>query len=96
MKVSNISIIKDSAVVGKAVVTMTALKKEAVQMIEKMQDDDMIQVVAFLKNINLSRTGKDRNRAMQGLEVLKSFAGALPEDFDYEKELSEASIIHGN
>lgn len=70
---------------------MTALKKEAVQMIESMQDDDMMQVIAFLKNINLTKSGDiDRSDAMKGLEVLKSFAGTLPANFDYKKELAEA------
>ncbi len=70
---------------------MSAIKKEAVQMIESMGDDDVVQVIAFLKDIRLSKE-KDAGdgRAMSGLEVLKSFAGILPEDFDYEKELAEA------
>lgn len=70
---------------------MSAIKKEAVQMIESMGDDDVVQVIAFLKDIRLSKE-KDAGdgRTMRGLEVLKSFAGILPEDFDYEKELAEA------
>ena len=53
--------------------------------------DEVVQVIAFLKDIRLSKE-KDAGdgRAMRGLEVLKSFAGILPEDFDYEKELAEA------
>lgn len=70
---------------------MTALQKEAVRMVEKMQDDDVMQVIAFMKNIEVMETSiDDRNRAMKGLEILKSFAGTLPEDFDYKKELAEA------
>ena len=70
---------------------MTALKKEAVQMIESMQDDDIVQVIAFIKNIKLTEEeDSDRSNAMRGLEVLKSFAGTLPENFDYKKELAEA------
>lgn len=72
---------------------MTALKKEAVQMIESMGDEEVVQVIAFLKDIRLSKAvngnTKDEN-AMRGLETLKSFAGILPEGFDYEKELAEA------
>lgn len=68
--------------------SMTALKKEAVQMIEEMQDDDVLQVISFIKNIKPTKTSiDDRSRAMRGLEILKSFAGTLPEDFDYKKEL---------
>ena len=70
---------------------MSAIKREAVQMIESMGDDDVIQVVAFLKNIRLSKSKDAENgNAMRGLEVLKSFAGILPENFDYERELEEA------
>lgn len=70
---------------------MTEIKREAVQMIESMGDDDVVQVIAFLKNIRFSKTGDaGGGNAMKGLEVLKSFAGILPENFDYEKELAEA------
>lgn len=69
---------------------MSAIKKEAVQMIESMGDDDVVQVIAFLKDIRLSREREAGGRAMEGLEVLKSFAGILPENFNYEKELAEA------
>ena len=70
---------------------MTALKKEAVQMIESMGDEDVIQVIAFLKEIRLSKTeAAGDDNAMRGLEVLKSFAGILPEDFDYREELAKA------
>ncbi len=70
---------------------MTALKKEAVQIIENLEEEDMIQVVAYLRNFNSSEfPNKDRNAAMEGLRVLQSFAGTLPADFDYKKELEEA------
>ena len=69
---------------------MSAIKKEAVQMIESMEDDDVVQVIAFLKDIRLSRERDSGVRAMKGLEVLKSFEGILPENFNYEKELAEA------
>lgn len=69
---------------------MSEIKREAVQMIESMGDDDVVQVIAFLKNFRLSKTGDaGSGNAMKGLEVLKSFAGILPENFDYEKELAE-------
>ena len=70
---------------------MSAIKREAVQMIESMGDEDVVQVIAFLKDIRLSKAeDAGSGDAMKGLEVLKSFAGILPESFDYEKELAEA------
>ena len=70
---------------------MTALKEEAVKIIENMKDDDMAQVVAYLKKFALLKAEqKDREKAMKGIETLLSFAGTLPQDFDYEKELAEA------
>lgn len=67
---------------------MSVLKQEAVKIIEEMQEDVMIQVVAYLKNISVSHT--DTTESMKGLQILQSFAGTLPSDFDYKRELEEA------
>jgi hypothetical protein len=70
---------------------MTALKEQAVQIIEDIEDKDMTQVVAILKTFTFSEEQKqNKDAAMAGLQILQSFAGTLPPDFDYKKELEEA------
>lgn len=48
----------------------------------------MIQVIAFLQSI--AYKGNQQSRRMEGFHTLQSFAGTLPPDFDYKKELEEA------
>lgn len=69
---------------------MSALKQEAVRLIEDIQEEQMGQVIAFLKNIEIRNKGKKQERALNGFDTLMEFAGTLPEDFDYGKELAEA------
>lgn len=70
---------------------MTALKKEAVELIDRIADSEMIEVVALLKNFEVrKKKEQDIQEGLEGLEILNSFVGILPQDFDYEKELGEA------
>lgn len=67
---------------------MSALKQEAVKIIEDMQEDAMVQVIAYLRNIlNKEKTS---SKSLDGYHTLQSFAGILSADFDYEKELEDA------
>lgn len=67
---------------------MSKLKQEAVKIIENMQEDCMTQVVSYLKNMESEKN--DIDRKMEGLQTLLSFAGTLPPNFQYKKELEEA------
>ncbi|MDE6872949.1 MAG: hypothetical protein K2P87_00615 [Lachnospiraceae bacterium] len=67
---------------------MSALKQEAVKIIETMREDVMVQVIAYLQHV-ASET-QQPPKPLDGFRVLQSFAGSLPEDFDYKKELEEA------
>lgn len=70
---------------------MTALKKEAVELIDRIADSEMVEVVALLKNFEVrKKKEQDIQEGLEGLEILNSFVGILPQDFDYEKELEEA------
>lgn len=70
---------------------MTALKKEAVELIDRIADSEMVEVVALLKNFEVRRKREqDIQEGLEGLDILNSFVGILPQDFDYEKELEEA------
>jgi hypothetical protein len=70
---------------------MTALKKEAVELIDRIADSEMVEVVALLKNFEIRKNEqKDIQEGLEGLKILNSFVGTLPQDFDYDKELEEA------
>lgn len=70
---------------------MTALKKEAVELIDRIADSEMVEVVALLKNFEVRRKREqDIQEGLEGLGILNSFVGILPQDFNYEKELEEA------
>ncbi len=72
-------------------VLMTALKKEAVRIINNIEDSEMAEVVAVLRSFKVS-TKKDNyiEEGLEGLAILEDFTGTLPESFNYEKELEEA------
>lgn len=67
---------------------MSTLKQEAVKIIETMRDDVMVQVIAYLQHV--AGETQQPPKPLDGFRVLQSFAGSLPEDFDYKKELEEA------
>ena len=69
---------------------MSELKQQAVQVIENLQEDVMIQVVAYLKDVEIKSKKEEKRKALEGLETVLEFAGTLPEDFDYKKELEIA------
>ena len=64
---------------------MSILKQEAVNIIENMREYVMAEVVDYLRNI--SNENSQSSERMEGYRILQSFAGLLPSDFDYKKEL---------
>ena len=67
---------------------MSKLKQEAASIIENIPEDRMAQVVSYLKNIESEKN--NTSKSMEGLQTLLSFAGTLPPNFHYQKELEEA------
>lgn len=65
---------------------MSILKQEAVKLIEDIQEDAMIQVIAFLQSFVYK---PEPHASLEGFQTLQSFAGRLPEDFDYKTELEK-------
>lgn len=83
---------------------MSTLEK-TIGLLETMPDDKIETIYAFVRFINsdayktspesASIKAKDEHKhrisdSMEGLRILESFAGTLPEDFNYEQELEEA------
>lgn len=64
---------------------MTALKMEAIRIIDSLEDSEMAEVIATLKHFKV-RAKKDDyvKEGLEGLKILESFIGTLPEDFNAE------------
>ncbi len=71
---------------------MTLLKEKAVEMIERIPDDDMSYVINILQNLEAMSVRKtaDRERAAAGLQNILKMEKRLPEDFNPDRELQEA------
>ena len=71
---------------------MTRIKERAVEMIQRIPDDDMLYVINILQNLEEMATNKntDSEQAMAAFQDILKYRGRLPEDFDADKELAEA------
>ncbi len=67
---------------------MSTLKQEAVKIIEDIQEDAMVQVIAYLQSVAYDKP--QQAKRVDGFRILQSFAGSLPEDFDYSQALEDA------
>ncbi len=67
---------------------MSTLKQEALKIIEDIQEDAMTQVIAYLQSVAYEHP--NQSKGLEGFQILQSFAGSLPENFDYNQELTEA------
>ncbi len=71
---------------------MTRIKEKAVEMIQRMPDDDMFYVINILQSLEEMTAKKDteREQAITAYQDILKLKGRLPQDFDAEKELAEA------
>lgn len=81
--------------VERSMMTMTQLRKQAIEMINEIPEEKIIYVVNILKNVlDLSdypqKSETQENNKRDLLEQLEKYRGRLPKDFDYKKELEEA------
>ena len=76
---------------------MSTLEKTIV-LLQEMPEQSLESLYDFIRSIWLhpdsktkhSENSVDISESMEGFRVLQSFAGTLPADFDYKKELEEA------
>ncbi|MCM1156214.1 MAG: hypothetical protein NC392_12750 [Roseburia sp.] len=75
---------------------MSTLEK-TITLLQEMPEQSLESLYDFIQSIWIRRdaivehpekTG-DTSKSMAGFQVLQSFAGTLPADFDYKKELEE-------
>ena len=71
---------------------MTLVKERAIEMIQRMPEDDMLYVINILQNLEAMSIDKekDRQRAKLALMDILNLEKKLPDDFDMKKELQEA------
>ena len=68
---------------------MTLMKEKAVEIIRRMQEDNMTYVINILQNLEAMSVDKnsDRQRAKAALMDILNMEKRLPDDFAPEKEL---------
>lgn len=73
---------------------MTLIKERAVEMIQRIPDGNMLYVMNILQNLEALSKNKetDRQTAKRALADILSMKKRLPEDFNAESELQEASL----
>ncbi len=71
---------------------MTQMKERAVELIQRMPDDNMFYVINILQNPEAMTADKaaDKEQAMEAFQDILKFRGRLPKDFDADRELAEA------
>ena len=71
---------------------MTQIKERAVELIERIPDDNMFYVINILQNLEEMSSDKtaDKRQAMEALENVLKFSGRISEDFDADRELEMA------
>lgn len=71
---------------------MTLIKERAVEMIQRMPEDNMVYVINILQSLEAMSVDKenDKRKAQVALMDILSMEKRLPEDFDPQKELQEA------
>lgn len=69
--------------------TIILLREMPEQSLESLYN--FIRSILVQQNVETMQSVKldDISKSMEGFNVLQSFAGTLPADFDYEKELEE-------
>ncbi len=75
---------------------MSTLEK-TICLLQKMPEQSLESLYDFICSIWIRQDDKtelpenpsDTSESMEGFRVLQSFAGTLPADFDYQKELEE-------
>ncbi len=73
---------------------MTIIKERAVEMIQRMPEENMLYVINILQNLEAMSADKekDKQKAETALKNILEMEKRLPEDFDPEKELQEARM----
>lgn len=71
---------------------MTQIKEKAVEMIQRIPDENMFYVINILQNLEAMSADKNKEKehAMNAFMNIQKFRKRLPEGFDADRELEEA------
>lgn len=71
---------------------MTQIKEKAVEMIERIPEENMFYVINILENIEAMSINRDaeKERAVAELHNILGMEKRLPDDFNLEEELQRA------
>lgn len=69
--------------------TITLLREMPEQSLESLYDFILSLRIQQKTDAVYPAAANDTSKSMEGFAVLQSFAGTLPADFDYEKELED-------
>lgn len=61
-------------------------KERAIQLLDQIPESEMYYIIRILEH---AAKANSTSKSMEGLRILQSFAGTLPESFDYKRELEE-------
>lgn len=65
--------------------------EKAIVLLQELPEQSVDTVYSFIRFIHSEQANANKNcDGMNGLQILQSFAGTLPKDFDYKRELEEA------
>lgn len=68
---------------------LTAERKEAMQLLERMPEDKIKPIIQYMQRIEIVSKKEDSEvmEALNALKEIQALAGRLPQDFDYDREL---------
>lgn len=69
--------------------TITLLREMPEQSLESLYDFIYSLWIRQKADVTSQADAEDISKSVEGLQVLQSFAGTLPPDFDYQKELDD-------
>ncbi len=61
-------------------------KERAIQLLDQIPESEMYYIIRILEH---AAKANNTSKNMERLRILQSFAGTLPESFDYKHELEE-------
>lgn len=69
---------------------MTALKHEAIQLVEQMPEEQMPYIIQYIRELNSERIHAAVTPKMEAFLELEDMLVPMDQELDYDKELAEA------
>lgn len=73
---------------------MTALKREAIQLVEQMPEEHMVNIIQYIHMLKGTEATEDSEAKitpkMQAFQELEEMLNPISQELDYDKELAKA------